>query len=192
MKYNFDLLDKKKEYALYFVPSKVKIFSAHWFIQLKAKQTIKKYKLEGIKDDIATHSAMLIWLENDWWIYESHIKAGVTKYPASLIQTESYICAYQEDLIIERMNAMIGRSYGKLDMLGFANEYLGVKNSNWHKLDCGEFCTEYFLKCLTEDGFLNYMLFYDSTINSKLKAYQYEPVMQQYYAIKSGKEIIKL
>lgn len=202
MKYNFDKLDKTKKYALYFVPENVKFLSAHWFIQRKAKQTLKKYKIDDLKEGIATHSAMLVWLEahfykNDyyssqWWIYESHFKTGVVRYPARKIDTESDIYAYEEDFRLEQMNDLLGRPYGKLDMLGFANEYLGIKNSRWHKLDRGEFCTEYLIKCLTLDGYKKYMLFYDPEGKIKLKTYQYEPVMQQNYALQSGKEIIKL
>lgn len=212
--FDFNKLDKSKMYAAYFVPKNVKIFSAHFAIQLKAKQTVKKFKLKKeafyykqkmpssigeflvpIEQDYATHSAMFVWLEaheykgkwyeSQWWIFESHIQTGVVRYPASEIQTESDIYAYVEDLDLKVMNDLIGTEYGKYDMLGFFNEFIFpfLKKSRWHDVDDkigGLFCTEYVFKCLVKK------------LKNIFGEVIPEPVMQQYLANISGKEIIKL
>lgn len=211
--FNFNKLDKTEMYAAYFVPRNVKIFSAHFAIQLKAKQTVKKFKLESRflhyakipgyfypgqrfdpPQDYATHSAMFVWLkaheykgkwyESQWWIFESHIHTGVTRYPVSEIQTDSDIYCYKEDLDLKVMNDLVGTEYGKFDMIGFTNEFLfpWIKKSRWHALDKGLFCTEYVEKCMKD--YSEWVKVFGETAR--------EPVIQQFLANRSGKQIIKL
>ena len=190
-KINANFLDKNKQYGVFCV-SRSKSPTI-WAIRAKAKQSIKILGYDKSVFDkygIATHSAICIYENFEWWIYESHYETGVQKVKLKeWHDTKGSNCYFHEDEFnVDVMHALTGREYGKVDMIGFFNEYLirflnTSYSSKFHNFDNGFFCTEYYSFCCKKGAFENILGF---------KAYHnQEPCMHQHWAIKN-KNVFKI
>lgn len=89
-----------------------------------------------------SHVGALVINESDWWIYESHFKAGGIikhKFPDS----KKHLEIYEYELNVEKLESLIGCEYGTKDVIDLAKWNLFSDKKN----EKGYFCSEYIAIC---------------------------------------------
>lgn len=157
--YKTELLDKNATYSGLLFRAGSDWFSPSWWIQFKGQDTAKRLGYVFDKDNVPTHSFALVYEKwNDvlgWVVYESHFKTkGVHKqwfYEWAEDNDDSYFILAEDNLNVDKLNLLLGRPYGTVDMVAFIVDYFKRiftrRPSVIHRIDNGLFCTEYLAIC---------------------------------------------